>query len=159
MKENVGALAGARIRAGCERRSRTRQISRKRSYKTLDLRGHKSIMAITPPERPFFVKPEKKSPVARTCQQHRFRAGFSTQKNFQRASVEDWRKFGQTRRGTRRDEPGLPSRNSHSRFEVRLERPCRLRAVNAFPLPARFSRGERAEGVGQARRRRAVYFT
>lgn len=55
LSENVGALAGARILAGCERRSRTQQISRKRSYKTLDLRGHKSLMAITPPGRPFFA--------------------------------------------------------------------------------------------------------
>ena len=60
MLENVEALAGARMPAACERRSRTRQISRKRSYKTLDLRGHKSLMAITPPERPFFSITRKK---------------------------------------------------------------------------------------------------
>lgn len=58
--ENVEALAGVRMPAVCERRSGTHQISRKRSYKTLDLRGHKSIMAITPPERPFFVITRKK---------------------------------------------------------------------------------------------------
>jgi hypothetical protein len=60
LSESVEALAGARIPAECGRRSRTQQISRKRSYKTLDLRGHKSIMAITPPERPFFVITRKK---------------------------------------------------------------------------------------------------
>src|SRR5260370_40344819 len=55
LSESVEALAGARMPAECERRSGTQQISRKRSYKTLDLRGHKSLMAITPQERPFFV--------------------------------------------------------------------------------------------------------
>src|SRR5215470_16477001 len=38
-------------------------------------------------------------------------------------------------------------------------RPCRLGAKNALPLPARSLRGERAGGVGPARRRRAGYFT
>jgi hypothetical protein len=41
--------------AGCGRRPGTQQISRKRTYKTLDLRGHKTLMAITPPAGPFFA--------------------------------------------------------------------------------------------------------
>jgi len=46
-------LAGAQIRAGCGVGSRTQRITRKRLYKTLDLRRHKSLMAITSPRRPF----------------------------------------------------------------------------------------------------------
>ncbi len=55
MRESVVVLAGAQIRAECGVGSRTPQITRKRWYKTLDLRRHKSLMAITPPRRPFYV--------------------------------------------------------------------------------------------------------
>ena len=48
-------LAGAQIPAECETGSRTQQITRKRTYKTLDLQRHKSHMAMTTPRRPFCV--------------------------------------------------------------------------------------------------------
>jgi hypothetical protein len=48
-------LAGAQIRAECGVGSRTQQITRKRSYKTMDLQRHKSHMAMTTPRRAFCV--------------------------------------------------------------------------------------------------------
>lgn len=46
-------LAGALIPAGCGTESRTQQITRKRSYKTMDLQWHKSHVAMTTPRRAF----------------------------------------------------------------------------------------------------------
>ena len=53
MLESVVVLAGAQIRAECGVGSGTQQITRKHPYKTLDLRRHKSPMAMTTPRRPF----------------------------------------------------------------------------------------------------------
>jgi len=59
-------LVGAQMPAGCGRRSRTHQITRKRPYKTLNLQRHKSRMAITPPGGAFFVITRKKiAPIAK----------------------------------------------------------------------------------------------
>jgi hypothetical protein len=54
------ALAGALIPAECARESRTLQLTRKRSYKTMDLQRHKSNLAITPLGRPFFADNPKR---------------------------------------------------------------------------------------------------
>src|SRR5215469_5716517 len=52
--------------AGCGRRSRTHQITRKRPYKTLNLQRHKSRMAMTTPGGAFFVITRKKmAPIAK----------------------------------------------------------------------------------------------
>jgi hypothetical protein len=53
LPESVAVLGGVPIRAECEVGSRTQQITRKHQYKTLDLRRHKSPMAMTTPGRPF----------------------------------------------------------------------------------------------------------
>jgi len=53
-------LAGAQIPVGCGVRSRTHQITRKRPYKTLNLRRRKSLMAMTTPRRSFFAITRKK---------------------------------------------------------------------------------------------------
>ena len=53
-------LVGAQMPAGCGRRSRTHQITRKRPYKTLNLQRHKSRMAMTTPGGAFFVITRKK---------------------------------------------------------------------------------------------------
>jgi hypothetical protein len=151
LSESVEALAGARTRVECGRRSGTQQISRKRSYKTWDLRGHKSLMAITPPERPFFVITRKKV----TCSA-----------NLPVTPVPCWlfdaekfsKSFGGRLAQIRTVQAWTPTRRAWSSteefaFVVRQLRPCRLRAVNALPLPARSLRGERAGGEGPRRRR------
>ena len=53
MPESVAVLGGVPIRAECGVGSRTQQITRKHPYKTLDLRRHKSMMAMTIPKRAF----------------------------------------------------------------------------------------------------------
>src|SRR5712671_613726 len=51
--ESVVVLAGAQTRVECGLESRTRQITRKRPYKTLALQRQKSILAMTPLRWPF----------------------------------------------------------------------------------------------------------
>jgi hypothetical protein len=151
LSENVEALAGARIPAECARRSRTQQISRKRSYKTLDLRGHKSLMAITPPERPFFAITRKEGTRSANLPAIPF--------SYWHLNAEEFPKsFGGRLAQIRAIRARTPTRRAWSSteefaFVVRQLRPCRLRAVNALPLPARSLRGERAGGEGPRRRR------
>src|SRR5260370_27636593 len=59
---SVVALAGARIRAECASESRSLQLTRKRSYKTMDLLRHKSSLAVTPLGWPFFGDNPKRWP-------------------------------------------------------------------------------------------------
>src|SRR6266404_5547961 len=54
-------------------------------------------------------------------------------KDFQRASVEDWCKSEQSRRGPRNDGPGLPPRSL-----IGADAPMQAQRINALPLPARF---------------------
>jgi len=53
LPESVAVLGGVPIRAECGVESGTQQITRKHPYKTLDLRRHKSPMAMTTPRRRF----------------------------------------------------------------------------------------------------------
>jgi hypothetical protein len=53
-------LAGAQIPAECGAKSRTQQITRKRPHKRLDLKSHKSHMAMTPPRELFYAVTRKK---------------------------------------------------------------------------------------------------
>jgi hypothetical protein len=151
LSENVEALAGARIPAECGRRSRTQQISRKRSYKTWDLRGHKSLMAITPPAGPFFGITRKE--VTRSAKLT------ATPVPCWHLNAEEFSKsFGGRLAQIRAIRARTPTRRAWSSteefaFVVWQLRPRRLRAVNALPLPARCLRGERAGGEGPRRRR------
>src|SRR6266851_1795127 len=55
LRESVVVPAGAQIPAECGTGSGTQQITRKRIHKRLDLQGQKSVLAITPPGRPFLL--------------------------------------------------------------------------------------------------------
>ena len=122
-------LAGAQIPAECGTVSRTQQITRKRTHKRLDLQGQKSILAITPPGRPFLLITRKE--IARSAKS----------REQERVNELRWKTGAnpsKSRRGPRRDGPGLPPRSLlRARSLNWAMRPCRSRVINALFLPAR----------------------
>jgi hypothetical protein len=101
-----------------------------------DARGkHINLCVITPCSR---KSPGPGFPTAEAFELNGPDRSHEGQKDFQRASAEDWRKSGQRRRATRSDGPGLPSRSL-----IGADAPIQAQRINAHPLPALSLRGER----------------
>jgi hypothetical protein len=125
-------LAGAQMRAECVPGSRTQQITRKPLYKRLDLQGQKSILATTPPGRPFLLITRKE--IIRSA------------KSREQERVNELRRKtganpGNARVATRNDGPGLPPRSL-----IGTDAPMQAQRINALPLPARVFRAGRGRG-------------
>ena len=124
--------AGAQIPAECGTGSRTQQITRKRIHKRLDLQGQKSILAITPPGRPFLLITRKE--IARSA------------KSREQERVNELRR----KTGANPSNPGVELGTTGLVFRRGVcfgarslnwaTRPCRSRVINALFLPARVFR-------------------
>jgi hypothetical protein len=145
--ESVLVLAGAQIRVECGVGSRTQQITRKRSYKTLDLRRHKSLMAITPPRRRFCAitrreiacsaKPQGTPPICWCANAREFSKSFGGRLAQVRATEASdlerraWSSAEELNRGKESDLGGAP---------------LQAQSINALPLPAHGFRAGRGRG-------------
>ena len=125
------ALAGAQIHAECASGSRTLQLTRKRSYKTMDLQRHKSNLAMTPPGRPFFADNPKRGPQRELSRKSELSMSFGG------GLAQIWAEAS---------DPERRAWSSIEEFVLDRMRPCRPRAINALPLPARGFRGGRGRG-------------
>ena len=147
MRESVVVLAGAQIRAECALGSRTQQITRKRLYKTLDLRRHKSLMAMTTSRRAFCVITRKQiARSAKTLGTPRIRSHANARrlsKSFggrlaQCRAIQAW---NSTRRAWSSAEEFGWSKDSGL-----SNAPLQAQSLNALPLPARVFRAGRGRG-------------
>ena len=155
LPESVAVLGGALIRAECGVGSRTQQITRKHPYKTLDLGRHKSVTAMTTPKRPFCTITRKE--IARSAKTLR------TPRICRAANSKRLSKSFGGRLAQIPSNPGAElGRRAWSSAEEFDGGGCAHAGPEHKRAPspcARLSRGERAGGVGQARRSRANYFT
>jgi hypothetical protein len=144
LPESVAVLAGVPIRAECGVGSRTQQITRKHTYKTLDLRRHKSVTAMTTPKRAFCTITRKE--IARSAKT------LATPRTISHANAQRLSKsFGGRLAQIWATEASDPERWAWSSAEEFDRGGCALAGPEDKRAPSPregFCRGERAGGEG-----------